>query len=34
MLAVKSAERANPGAVLAGYRVAKEPKIVDLTYNF
>ena len=35
ILAIKSAERANPAAVLAGYHcVAKEPKIVDLTYNF
>ena len=35
ILAIESAERVNPAALLVGHHcVAKEPKIMDLAYNF
>ena len=35
ILAIESAERVNPVALLVGHHcVAKEPKIMDLAYNF
>ena len=35
ILAIKSAERVNPAALLVGHHcVAKEPRIMDLAYNF